>query len=102
MHCPEERFKHLVQMVKDPEMPGNWNELRGAVGQALGKMTAKGGRERGGRFPMPPVYGEDGLGEGPRPRELPDLVCRDPAPLRRGCSQRLAEKCLHVGTVGAR
>ena len=104
MHFPEERFKHLVQMVKDPEMTGVWNELRRAVGKTLGKMTAKGRRDRGVRFPMPQVYGGGDLGEGdvPRPREPYDFVCRGPPSLHVGCSQILAEKFLHVGTVGER
>lgn len=104
MHFPEEHFKHLVQMVKDPEMTGSRNELRGAVGQLLGKMTAKGGRERSVRFPMPQVYGGGDLGERemPRPREPHDFVCRGPPPLRIGCSQILAEKVLQIGTVRER
>ena len=64
MHFPEKRFKHLVQMVQEPEMTSLWNELRGAVGQLLSKITSEGGRERGVCFPMPQVYGGGELGEG--------------------------------------
>ena len=83
-------------MVKNPEMAGIWNELRGAVGKSLSKITSKGWRDRVVRFPMPQVYGGGDLGYGdvPRPREPYDFVCRSTPPLRIGFFQILAEKIL--------